>query len=71
MRTRVRTSEVAAVYRDARTKARDTWTPRLRRQERRALELAKAGQLDVFGVARLAAIRDELTARGEPTLSYR
>ncbi len=66
-----RTREIVMVYRDARASARQTRTSRLRRQERRALDIAQSGQADQFAIARWAATRDELACRGEPTLSYR
>lgn len=49
----------------ARAGIRWTVTFRLRRWERRGRARAQAGNLDAEGTVRLAAIRQELTARGE------
>jgi hypothetical protein len=58
-------AEVAAVYRNARERARVEGTSGLRRQERKAVELARQGRLGTLQRARWAAVRDELAARGK------
>lgn len=55
--------DVLADYKRVRHQARRTRTFRLRRQERQA-RAATLGSDDQFRFARLAAIRDELRARG-------
>jgi hypothetical protein len=52
-------------YVDARASAGSAMTLRLRWQERRAREKALEQRLDLQGLARLTAVRDELRARGE------
>lgn len=69
-RYRVPASEVASVYRQARDEARLAWVPVLRWRERRLVQRVHLEDSDTLEMARWAAVRDELTARGEPTLSY-
>jgi hypothetical protein len=56
--------EVVDSYQQARTRARRTSAFRLRRQERRLGDLACRRRLDTGELARLAAVRSELRARG-------
>jgi hypothetical protein len=65
-------SDIVAAYRGARARARRTATVRLRRQERQAWA-AVLRQLDESRLASLAAVRDELQARGEklPPIPHR
>ena len=58
---RIRDADIAAV----RERARIEGTSGLRRQERKAVELARQGRLGTLQRARWAAIRDELAARGD------
>jgi hypothetical protein len=57
-------SEVVHAYRTARTAARRRFTVQLCWQESRARERAHARQLDECQLARFAAVRAELRARG-------
>jgi hypothetical protein len=57
--------EAETAYLDARASARWAMTVRLRWQERRARGKAQERRLDLRGLARLTAVRDELRARGE------
>jgi hypothetical protein len=57
-------TEVAAAYRNSRDQARFVSTIRLRWQARRLTRYAD--RLDQPSLAVLAAIRDELRARGQP-----
>jgi hypothetical protein len=56
--------DAVTAYVDARASARSAMTLRLRWQERRAREKALERRLDLRGLARLTAVRDELRARG-------
>jgi hypothetical protein len=61
----MRLGEAMAEYHDTKATARWVTTIRLRRWERKARERAQSGGLDEKATIRLAAIRDELKARGE------
>jgi hypothetical protein len=60
----MRMSEVVNAYRSARSAARRRLTIYLRWQESRARERAHAHALDECALARFAAVRAELRARG-------
>ena len=57
-------TEVVSAYRTARSSARRRWTVQLSWQESRARGRAHAHALDDCQLARLAAVRAELRARG-------
>jgi hypothetical protein len=57
-------NEVVSAYRAARSSARRRWTVQLSWQESRARGRAHAHSLDDCELARLAAVRAELRARG-------
>jgi hypothetical protein len=56
--------EAAAAYRQARERARWMTDTRLRYLERRGRRTARAGGLDAEAAVSLAAVRNELAARG-------
>lgn len=60
----MRLGEAVAEYRETRERVRWMTGVRLRCIERRGRHRARAGRVDVEDVVRLAAIRDELAARG-------
>jgi hypothetical protein len=62
----MRMSEVVNAYRSARFAARRRMTIQLCWQESRARVRAHAHELDECGLARFAAVRAELRARGRP-----
>ena len=57
-------NEVVGAYRTARTAARRRWTVQLSWEESRARGRAHARELDECQLARFAAVRAELRARG-------
>jgi hypothetical protein len=69
-------NEVVSAYRTARSVARRRWTVQLSWQESRARGRAHAHDLDEVALARFAAVRAELRARGRdvpplvPTLRW-
>ena len=60
----MRLGEAVAEYREARARVRWMTGVRLRMMERRGRLRARGGRIDIHDVVRLAAVRDELAARG-------